>query len=200
IEINLVAVRRDGRTRKEIVGARCPVPLGHASPAVRAGDLVFLSGLCAATGDGVIPAARVDRGFPYASSSIRAQTESILEQADALCRAAGTALGAVARQQLFYTDLSEFDASFRSIASRFGDGLPATSVVRVPAMAIPGCGVTMDMWAVTGEAFPPRDISFGSVGRAYSSPRRRPAVLIGVSIPYGFHDWRKRCSPLCDAL
>src|SRR5262249_40984843 len=125
IEINLVAVRRDGRTRKEIVGARCPVPLGHASPAVRAGDLVFLSPLSPPTRDGVIPAAGVDRGFSYASSSIRAQPESILEQADALCRAAGTDLGAVARQQLFYTDLSEFDASFRSIASRFGDGLPA---------------------------------------------------------------------------
>jgi enamine deaminase RidA (YjgF/YER057c/UK114 family) len=150
IEINLVAVRRDGRTRKEIVSARCPVPIGHASPAVRAGDLLFLSGLFAATGDGVIPPARIDRGFPYAGSSLRVQTEWILEQADALCRAAGTELGAAARQQLFYTDLHEFDASFRSIAARFGDALPATSVVRVPAMAVPGCGVTMDIWVVSG--------------------------------------------------
>ena len=150
IEINLVAVRRDGRTRKEVVRTRCPIPLGHASPAVRAGDLLFLSGLFAATADGLMPAARVDRGFPYAGSSIRAQTEWILEQADTLCRAAGTELGAVSRQQLFYTDLREFDASFRSIAARFGDALPATSVVRVPAMAVPGCGVTMDMWVVSG--------------------------------------------------
>src|SRR5262249_51133805 len=88
IEINLVAVRRHAGRRKEVVSARGPVPLGHAGPAVRAGDLLFLSGLCAATGDGVIPAARVDRGFPYAGSSIRTQTEWILEQADALCRAA----------------------------------------------------------------------------------------------------------------
>ena len=150
IEINLVAVRRDGHTRKEIVSARCPVPIGHASPAVRAGDLLFLSGLFAATGDGVIPQARVDHGFPYAGSSLRVQTEWILEQADALCRAAGTELGAAARQQLFYTDLREFDASFRSVAARFGDALPATSVVRVPAMAVPGSGVTMDIWVVSG--------------------------------------------------
>src|SRR5262249_11767930 len=127
-----------------------PVPLGHASAAVRAGNLVFLSGLFAATGDGVIPDARVNRGFPYAGSAIRAQTEWILEQADALCRAAGADLGAVARQQLFYTDLREFDASFRSIAARHGDALPATSVVRIPATAVPGCGVAMDMWAVSG--------------------------------------------------
>jgi enamine deaminase RidA (YjgF/YER057c/UK114 family) len=150
IEINLIALRKDGRTRKEVVRARCPVPLGHASAAVRAGDLLFLSGLHAATEDGVIPGARIDPGFPYAGSSIRAQTEWILEQADSLCRAAGTDLGAVARQQIFYTDLRDFDASFRTIAARFGDGLPATSVIRVPAIPVPGCGVAMDLWAVSG--------------------------------------------------
>jgi len=148
IEINLVAVRKDGRTRKEIVRAPCPIPLGHASPAVRAGDLLFLSGLFAADADGVIASARVDPDFPYAGSSIHVQTEWILDQADALCRAAGMELGAVARQQLFYSDLHQFDASFRSIATRFGDALPATSVVRVPATPVPGCGVAVDMWAV----------------------------------------------------
>jgi enamine deaminase RidA (YjgF/YER057c/UK114 family) len=126
------------------------VPLGHASPVVRAGELVFLSGLCAANAAGAIPAARVDPGFPYAGSSIRAQTEWILVQAEALCCAAGLGLDAVARQQLFYTDLREFDASWQSIATRHGDGMPATSVVQVPAMPVPGCGVTMDMWAVAG--------------------------------------------------
>jgi len=57
-------------------------------------------------------------------------------------------LPVVARQQLFYTDLATFDASWGSIAARFGNAMPATSVVQVPAMAVPGCGVTMDMWAV----------------------------------------------------
>ena len=150
IEINLIAVRKDGRTRKEVIRTRCPVPLGHASAAVRAGDLVFLSGLYAATEDGVIPGARIDPGFPYAGSSIRAQTEWILEQAEALCRAAGIGLDAAARQQIFYTDLRDFDASFRVIATRFGDGLPATSVVLVPSIPVPGCGVAVDLWAVSG--------------------------------------------------
>jgi enamine deaminase RidA (YjgF/YER057c/UK114 family) len=135
IEVNLVALRKDGRTRKEIVRAACPVPLGHASPAVRGGDLVFLSGLVAADAGGLLS---------------RAQTEWILEQADALCRAAGTDLGAAARQQIFYTDFREFDASFRVIAARFGDALPATSIVRVPATPVPGCGVAMDLWVVSG--------------------------------------------------
>ena len=150
IEINVIAVRTGGKLRKEVVPTTCPVPLGHASPVVRAGDLVFLSGLCAADAAGAIPTARVDPDFPYAGSSIRAQTEWILTQAEALCRAAGLGLDAVARQQLFYTDLREFDASWQSIATRHGDGMPATSVVQVPAMPVPGCGVTMDMWAVAG--------------------------------------------------
>jgi len=148
IEINLVAVRTGGKTKKELVRAPCPVPLGHASPVVRAGDLVFLSGLCAAGASGLIAEARLDAGFPYAGSSMRAQTAFILDQAEALCRAAGLGLDAIARQQLFYRELREFDASFQEIAARFGDGMPATSVVQVPGMAVPGCGVTMDMWAV----------------------------------------------------
>jgi len=148
IEINLIALRAGGATRKEIVRAACPVPIGHASPAVRAGDLVFLSGLFAANGDGLIPPARTDATFPYAGSSLRTQTEWILDQAEALCRAAGTRLGGAVRQQVFYTDLRDFDASYRVFADRFGDGLPATSVVQVPATAVPGCGVALDLWVM----------------------------------------------------
>jgi enamine deaminase RidA (YjgF/YER057c/UK114 family) len=148
VEINLIAVSAGGRTRKQIVSGPCPVPLGHASPAVRAGELLFLSGLFAADADGLIPGARIDPAFPYATPSIVLQTEWLLDQADALCRAAGASLEAVARQQLFYADLRDFAVSFRSITSRFGDAVPATSVVRVPALAVPGCGVVADMWAV----------------------------------------------------
>jgi enamine deaminase RidA (YjgF/YER057c/UK114 family) len=148
IEINLIAVRVGGKTRKQVVRGQCPVPLGHASQAVRAGDLLFLSNLFAADADGLVPGARVDPDFPYAPSSILAQTEWILDQADALCRAAGARLDDVTRQQLFYTDLREFGVSFRTIAARFGDGVPASSVVRVPATSVPGCGLVADMWAV----------------------------------------------------
>ena len=148
IEVNLIAVRNGGAVQKEVVRANCPVPLGHASPAVRAGDLVFLSGLFAASGEGLIPEARVDSGFPYAGSTLRKQTEWILDQADALCRAAGTNLGGAVRQQLFYNDLRDFDASYRAFEARFKDGLPATSVVQVSGTAVPGCGLVADLWAV----------------------------------------------------
>jgi enamine deaminase RidA (YjgF/YER057c/UK114 family) len=150
IEINLIALRTAGKTRKQIVRGPCPVPLGHASPAVRAGDLLFLSGLCAADANGLIRAARVDPAFPYAVSPILAQTEWILDQADALCRAAGASLDAIARQQLFYTDLRDVAVSFRALAVRFGDGMPATSIVRVPGIPVPGCGLVADMWGVVG--------------------------------------------------
>ncbi len=148
IEVNLIAVRAGGAIRKEVVRTNCPVPIGHASPVVRAGDLVFLSGLFAANGEGLIPGARPDPAFPFVGSALRTQTEWILEQAEALCRAAGTRLDGAVRQQVFYTDLREFDASFRVFAERFGDGMPATSVVQVPATAAPGCGVALDLWAV----------------------------------------------------
>ncbi|MGH7388360.1 MAG: RidA family protein [Candidatus Rokuibacteriota bacterium] len=148
IEVNLIALRSGGAIRKQVPPVTCPIPLGHASAVVRAGDLVFLSGLLAADSGGLIARARIDPGFPHAGSAIRAQTEWILEQADELCRAAGLSLDAVARQQLFYRDLAEFDASFQVLARRFGDDMPATSVVRVPGTTVPGCTVVMDMWAV----------------------------------------------------
>lgn len=150
LEINLIALREGGRVRKEPVNASCPIPLGHASAAVRAGELVFLSGLFASDGNGLIPAGAVDPGFPYAGSPIRAQTEWILDRADALCRAAGVRLRDAVRQQLFYTDLREFDASFRAVVDRFGEEMPATSVVQVPGMAVPGCTVVADFWVYAG--------------------------------------------------
>jgi len=150
IEINLIALRAGGATPKEIVRVTCPVPIGHASPAVGAGDLLFLSGLFAADGNGMVPGARIDRGFPYAGSSIRTQTEWILEQAEGLCRAAGARLDDAVRQQVFYADLREFDASYRVLEARFGEAMPATSFLQVPGTAAPGCGVVMDMWVYTG--------------------------------------------------
>ena len=150
IEVNLIALRRGGRTRKQLVTTPCPVPLGHASPAVRAGDLVFLSGLFAADGDGLVPAARIDPGFPYAGSSIRAQTQWILDEAERLCRAAGTSVRNAVRQQVFYPDFREFDASYRALEARFGEEMPATSFAQVPATAVPGCGLALDLWVFAG--------------------------------------------------
>jgi enamine deaminase RidA (YjgF/YER057c/UK114 family) len=148
IEINFIAVRTGGSVRKEVVRAGCPIPLGHASPVVRAGDFVFLSGLYAADAHGLIPAARVDPWVPYAGNSLRTQTEWIYEQAETLCRAAGTSLGGAVRQQCFYVDFRDFDVSYQVQVRRFGEGMPATSVVRVPAIAVPGCGLVVDLWAV----------------------------------------------------
>ena len=148
IEINLIAVRAGGKTKKQVVRDATSAALGHASAAVRAGDLLFLSGLVAADDHGLIPGARVDPDFPYARSSIAVQTEWILDQADALCRAAGASLDSVTRQQLFYTDLREAGVSFRALGARFGDAMPATSAIRVTSTAVPGCTVLADMWAV----------------------------------------------------
>src|SRR2546425_1520939 len=117
---------------------------------VPACPLLSTSAPSPADGHGLIRAARLDPAFPYAVSPILAQTEWILDQADALCQAAGASLDAVARQQLFYTDLRDVAVSFRTLAARFGDGLPATSVVRVPATPVPGCGLVADMWVVMG--------------------------------------------------
>ena len=75
-------------------------------------------------------------------------TEWILDQADALCRAAGASLDAVTRQQFFFSDLREAGVAFRTMTAGFGDAMPAMSAVRVTSTAVPGCTVVADMWAV----------------------------------------------------
>ena len=47
IEINTISVRRGGGTRKQVIDARVPMPYAGHVQAVRAGDLLFLSGLMA---------------------------------------------------------------------------------------------------------------------------------------------------------
>jgi hypothetical protein len=54
------------------------------------------------------------------------------------------------RQQVFYTDFREFDASYRALEARFGEEMPATSFAQVPATAVPGCGLALDLWVFAG--------------------------------------------------
>ena len=64
IEINTIALTDAGKTRKKIVdGGVTPAYHGY-SQAVRAGDLLFISGLLATDGEGLAPAARLDPSQP----------------------------------------------------------------------------------------------------------------------------------------
>jgi 2-iminobutanoate/2-iminopropanoate deaminase len=97
-----------------------PAPIGPYSPAIRVGNLVFLSGQIPLTADGTM-----------AGTDIATQTEQVLRNIDALLRAAGSALEHVVRTTVFLADLNEF-AEMNAVYGRFvAAPPPARSTVQV---------------------------------------------------------------------
>jgi enamine deaminase RidA (YjgF/YER057c/UK114 family) len=146
-EINLIAMRRGAsRTRNSISGALPPACEGVPS-AVRSGDLLFFSGMVAADAQGLVSEAQVDSRQPYFGSSIEAQMECLIDEADRVCRNAGTSLENLVRIQQFHTDLNDLHASCRAWQRRLpGRPLPI-SAIQVPGpLVVPGCTVQLDLW------------------------------------------------------
>lgn len=101
-----------------------PPPVGPYSPAVRVGDLLFCSGqipLDPATGELV-------------SGDIRAQTEQVLRNLQALLQAQGLDFGRVVKTTVFLTDLADFAAMNEVYARAFPVEAPARTTVQVAAL------------------------------------------------------------------
>ncbi len=147
IEINVMALADGGTTRKEIVDCAMPATMAYGAPAVRAGDLLLLSALMAVDEDGAAPAAEARAGLPHFAISPRAQMRLILEQAERICRAGGTALENVVRVHQFHADLAEFYPMHAVWRELLPDQPIPFSAVRVPApLPAPGATVMLDLW------------------------------------------------------
>ncbi len=148
LEITLVALRADGATKKEVISTeKAPAPLFHELQAVRAGDIVFLSGQLAADANGLVAAARRNPHHPYGVNAPAAQMRQIMENAQAICRAAGTDLRHALRLLTMHTDLNEYAYSAELRRGYFPDGQPATTTIGVTGpLAVPGCTIAADLW------------------------------------------------------
>ena len=151
IEINVIALRGERRIEKETITAPdVPAPDIHQPHAVRAGEFLFISGMCATDfGEGLAPAARLHPEMPWFGSSAKKQTGYILENMEKVCRSAGTDLKNVVWTQNFYTNPAEFQPSLEVWQERFPKNPPAAfaGVVRPPHL-IPECTILMDAVAV----------------------------------------------------
>ncbi len=104
--------------------ARAPAAIGPYSQAIRAGDLLFLSGQIALdplTGD------LVDGGFD-------AQVERALQNMKAVVEAAGARLADCVKLTLFLTDLSNFPLANEAMKRHFDAPYPARSTVGVASL------------------------------------------------------------------
>jgi enamine deaminase RidA (YjgF/YER057c/UK114 family) len=147
IEINVLAVRPGSSARKRHIDAGVTTALHRQPQALRAGDLLFISGLMAADRDGLAPSAARDPRQPWFSSPAEMQADIIIGNIKRLCEAAGTSLANVVRLQQFHADISEFYAVYK-VWERHLPGRPLPfSAVEVPApLPLPGATVLIEAW------------------------------------------------------
>jgi len=125
------------RGAESIKTEQAPQAIGPYSQAIRAGDLLFLSGQ---VGLDPVTGAMVEGG-------LEAETTRALQNLEAVLRAAGAGLDRVVRTTVFLVDLGEFAAMNAIYARAFGENRPARSTVQVSALPR-GARVEIDAIAV----------------------------------------------------
>ena len=107
--------------RQAIAAPGAPKAIGPYSPAIRAGNLLFISGQVPfnpATG-------------ALVTGDIAAQTEQVMRNVDALLKAAGAGFEHVVRTTVFLADLNDFAAMNETYAKFVVDPPPARATVQV---------------------------------------------------------------------
>jgi 2-iminobutanoate/2-iminopropanoate deaminase len=125
---------------KQIISTtEAPQAIGPYSQAVRAGDLVFLSGQ--------IP---LDpSNGTMVTGDAAAQTRQVMENLGAVLRAAGTTFAHVVRATIYLVDLGDFAKVNEVYGSYFSSEPPARATVQVAALPR-GAAVEIDMIAFLG--------------------------------------------------
>jgi|SRR5579884_455625 len=124
---------------------RFPAPAfnGAAAPfskAVRAGDVLYLSGVIGRSADGKVP------------DGIDAQTRAAMDEIGATLKTAGLGYGDVIHCTVFLTDMKNWPAFNKAYVGYFPAGqLPARSAVGVTALALPGALMEIECQAYAGK-------------------------------------------------
>jgi enamine deaminase RidA (YjgF/YER057c/UK114 family) len=149
IEINLIALTTEATRRKEIVDADIP-GMAAFGPSLKVGEFLFPSGLMAIGRDGHIAGNEVSPHFPGLAHAGYRQAEALYGYAEALCRAAGTAMDRLLRAQYFVADIATFPGIAMAWSSRYGSQPHPFVCVQTPQpMPAPGCALIGDFWMST---------------------------------------------------
>jgi enamine deaminase RidA (YjgF/YER057c/UK114 family) len=147
IEINVLAAKPGSAAQKRQIDAGVATAFQHQPQAVKAGDLLFISGLMALDRDGLVPSARVDPRQPWFSSAPEAQAQFIIDNIARLCEAAGTSLANVVRVQQFHTDIREFYPVYKVWERQLSGRALPFSAVEVPSpLPVPGATLLVEAW------------------------------------------------------
>ncbi len=123
--------------RREYRVAGLNEPISHYTDAVRFGDTLYISGL--------VP---VDAGSNVIGEDAAAQTEQIFKNMALVLDEAGATFADVLKVTVYLTDIND-RAAINPVRQRyFGAARPASTLIEVQALAVPGIKVEID--AVVG--------------------------------------------------
>ena len=167
IQVSAVAASR-GTERAAALPQGWPPPAGPLSHAVRAGDVLFLSGQ--------VPRRGADNTL--VGGDIEAQTSAVFENAEAILRSAGFSLADVVASRIFLTDGAVFERMNAAYRTRFPVDPPARATVITPLVS-PDFLIEITMVAAkgTGRSAVLTPNADGSPGRP--NPNLSSAIRVG---------------------
>jgi enamine deaminase RidA (YjgF/YER057c/UK114 family) len=150
IEINLIALKTGARRRKEVVATGIPAPATYG-PCVRAGELVFPSGLIAVDAEGRVPGGEQAGAFDALSLAGGLQGALLMSYVETVCKAVGVSVGNTVRAQYFLSDIRDFAGIAMAWQDRYGTQPHPFACVQVPGpMPASGAVVLADFWVYAG--------------------------------------------------
>lgn len=113
-------------------------PISHYTDAVRAGDLLFVSGVVPVDADGRL----------VGGDDVVAQARAVFENMGRVLAAAGASPQNVVKVTVFLTDVDDRPRINPVRQAFFGETRPASTLVEVSRLAIPGARIEVEAVAV----------------------------------------------------
>ena len=123
--------------REEIRVPELAEPISHYTDAVRAGDLLFVSGC--------VPVDGVGKLVP---GDVVAQARQVFENIRAVLAAAGSGFGDVVKVTVFLIDVDDREAVNAVRQDVFGAARPASTLVEISRLAVPGALIEVEAVAL----------------------------------------------------
>jgi reactive intermediate/imine deaminase len=113
-------------------------PISHYTDAVRAGDLLFVSGCVPVDGDGRL----------VGGDDVVAQARQVFANVGAILEAGGATFADVVKVTVYVTDIADRTRINPVRQEVFGEVRPASTLVEVSALAIPGAKLEVEAVAL----------------------------------------------------
>lgn len=125
-------------TREELRVVGLPEPLSHYTDAVRAGDLLFVSGVVPVDASGAL----------VGGDDVVAQAEQVFRLIGLVLEAAGATAADVVKVTVFLLDKLDRERINPVRRAFFGEARPASTLVEVSGLVVPGARLEVEAVAL----------------------------------------------------